>query len=324
MISGRDVDNIIFFIISVGFSLLIGNPLIKLLSLLNVKQTIREDGPKEHIQKKSKTPTIGGLIFLIPIFFIVLYFYLLKKEEFQTLDLIVVLGCTFTMAIVGFIDDLFKILKKHNKGVSGWVKLFVQFLISFFLFYKYKEGASLIFLFWYFFIFAGASNSYNLTDGLDGLLGSISLVSFIGFCFLLHYSGSHELVKFLIIFIGSLLGFLYFNKHPAKVFMGDTGSLAIGGAIGALAIVSRSELYLICFATIPILEALSVILQVVSCQLSKRFLRVDKRIFKMAPLHHHFELCGWEETTITKRFFVFQVICVIIGIVLIKLWHEHL
>lgn len=306
------------FLISVATSLLIGSPLINFLKTTGTQQIIREDGPPTHIGEKSKVPTMGGLIFLIPVFVIALTIYFLKKD-FQTLDFIVVLCTTFIMAVLGFVDDYLKVLKKHNKGISGWTKLFIQFLVSLAIFYVYRDQRGLIYLLLVFFVISGATNSYNLTDGLDGLLASISLTSFLGFIFFLNHIHRPELVSFALVFSGSLLGFLYFNKYPARVFMGDSGSLAIGGAIGSLAIVSRSELYLAFFATIPILEALSVILQVLSCQLSKRFLGVDKRIFKMTPLHHHFELCGWKETDVVKRLFVFQVVCVVIGIVLLSL-----
>ena len=304
------------FLISLIASLILGNPLIKIFKSVGAKQFIRDAGPKSHIKEKFKVPTIGGVIFLIPLFILSTTLFLVRKD-LHTLDLTVVLSTTFIMAVLGFVDDYLKIIKKQNKGVSGWIKLFIQLLVSLVIARIYNEEAGLIYLIWAFFIISGASNSYNLTDGLDGLLTSISLTSLFGFFFLLSQYNKIELSYFIVIFLGSLLGFLYFNKYPAKVFMGDTGSLAIGGAIGSLAIVSRSELYLICFATIPIIEALSVILQVASCQLSKRFLGVDKRIFKMTPLHHHFELCGWKEVDIVKTFFIFQVVCVVIGILLI-------
>ena len=311
---------VVLFFISLLFSTFLGNSLIKILKSLNAKQVIREDGPKEHIVRKSETPTIGGLIFLIPVLCISLSICFLKKN-YQTLDLVVVLSTTFIMATLGFIDDYLKVIKKHNKGISGWSKLFVQLLVSLAIFYLYKEKSGIIYLVWVFFVISGASNSFNLTDGLDGLLTSICLVSFVGFSFLLYQENKIELVTFSLIILGSLAGFLYFNKYPAKIFMGDTGSLALGGAIGSLAIISRAELYLICFATIPILEALSVILQVASFQFSKRFLGKDIRIFKMAPLHHHFELCGWKETDIVRRFFVFQIICMLIGVGIASLHH---
>ena len=303
-------------IIPLLISLLSGNPLIRLLKSLNARQTIREDGPKEHIKKKSQVPTIGGVIFLIPAFLSIFVIFLAKKE-LQTIDLLIVIGSTFVMAMLGFIDDYLKVMKKHNKGISGWIKLFIQFVVSLVIYYKYNSGIGIVYLIWGFFIIAGASNSYNLTDGLDGLLGSISFISLIGFSFLFYRLGQTELLYFSIVLSGSLLGFLYFNKHPAKVFMGDTGSLALGGAIGSMAMVTHTELYLICFATIPIIEALSVILQVLSCQLSKKFLGEDRRIFKMAPLHHHFELIGWSETQIVSRFILFQLACSGIGIFIV-------
>lgn len=298
---------------SLVISLIIGNPIIKLLRSLDAKQTIREDGPSHHKTSKSKVPTIGGLIFLLPIFLISLYGCFFIKD-FKSTNLIVVLSVTFAMAILGFADDLLKVLKKHNKGISGWAKLSIQLIASFILFLIYKEGAGLVYLVLVFFVIAGASNSYNLTDGLDGLLAGISLVSFLGFTFLLNYENAHELAMLSVIFIGSLLGFLFFNRYPAKIFMGDTGSLALGGAIGSLAIVTRTELFLAFFATVPILEAFSVILQVLSFKFSKRFLKKDKRLFKMAPLHHHFELLGWNEICVVKRFVILQLIFTLIGI----------
>lgn len=312
------LSSCILFIGSLVLSLITGKFLIPILKSLNAKQSIREDGPSSHIRLKSHTPTIGGLIFLIPILLIVLVLCSIKRD-FLTVDLVVVICTTFIMAVLGFVDDYLKVRKKHNKGVSGWLKLLIQFLVAFSIFYIYKEERSnILYFFWFFFIIAGASNSYNLTDGLDGLLGSISLVSFIGFLVLFQQAGNHELSAFSMIFFGALVGFLFFNKYPAKVFMGDTGSLAIGGAIGSLAIASRIEHVLIFFAFIPIIEALSVILQVASYQYSKRCLGVDKRLFKMAPLHHHFELVGWKETDVVNRFFIVQVIITLIGIFLIK------
>ena len=310
------LSNCILFIISLALSLIIGKILIPVLKSFNIKQIIREDGPSSHITKKSQIPTFGGLIFLIPLFLVTLVMCTIKKD-LLTLDLMVVLCITFVMATLGFIDDYLKVRKKHNKGISGWIKLLIQLLVSFSVFYIYKEGASFFYLLWFFFVIAGAGNSYNLTDGLDGLLGSITLASLIGFFVLFYHTGKFELLTFSFIFFGALIGFLYFNLHPAKIFMGDTGSLAIGGAIGLLSIVSKAELLLICFATIPIFEALSVILQVISYKYSKRFFGIDKRLFKMAPLHHHFELIGWKETDIVKGFFIFQILCVVIGIILI-------
>lgn len=308
---------LILFLTSLGVSLAIGKTVIKLLRSCGITQNVREDGPVEHIKTKANTPTIGGIIFLFPLILFSLILFL-TNSNFQTTDFIVVVSTTFIAVLTGFIDDYLKVRKKRNKGVSGWTKLFVQLLISTFIAFIYNDRNILLYVIWVFFILAGASNSYNLTDGLDGLLASIASLSILGMLIFLNYNKYFELASFLAILLGGLLGFLYFNKHPAKVFMGDTGSLAIGAVVGSLTIVSKSELYLIFFATIPILEALSVILQVASCQFSKRFLGKDIRILKMAPLHHHFELCGWKEKEIVKRFFIFQFFCMIVG--LLVLW----
>lgn len=310
------INYFFLFLASLTLSLFIGNPLIKLLKSIGIKQSIREDGPKAHLEKKSKTPTIGGVIFLIPLFLLTIIFCLMKKD-FLSIDLLVVLITTAVMAVLGFVDDYLKVLKKHNKGISGWTKLLVQLLVSI-VFYKiYYGNNSLIYLLWCFFIIAGATNSFNLTDGLDGLLGSVSFLSFLGFFVLFSHYAKNEFLLFIVVFLGAIAGFLYFNKHPAKVFMGDTGSLAIGGAIGSLAIVSRHELYLALFATVPIIEAFSVIIQVLGYKGTKKIFGEGKRVFKMAPLHHHFELCGWKETKVVQNLFLFQLICTVIGIFLL-------
>jgi len=309
---------IICFLISLGITLLIGSPLIKFLQSFNIRQSIRTDGPKDHITKKSNIPTIGGLIFLIPLFAFAC-FALITRKNFQNLDFIVVFSVTVLMSVLGFLDDHLKVKKKQNKGVSGWSKLFMQLVVSIIICLLYKEGNWFIYLIWVFFIIAGSTNSYNLTDGLDGLLASVSIVSFLGLFVLLEGIGKTSLSYFVVVFIGALSGFLYFNKNPAKVFMGDTGSLAIGGAVGSIAIVSRAEIFLVFFATIPIIEALSVIFQVISSQTSRKFIGKDIRIFKMAPLHHHFELCGISEKNIVRLFFTIQLLFVILGSIILVL-----
>ena len=308
------------FLLALFCSFILGKFLIPVLKSLKIRQFIRKDGPPSHHTTKSQVPTIGGLIFFIPLFIITLITVLVRKD-FLSLDLIILLSATFLMGAVGFIDDFFKITKKQNKGVSGWIKLLLQLFISVIIFYLYKKGESLIYILWLFFVIAGASNSYNLTDGLDGLAGSISVLSLCGCCFLLNYLGKYDLLIFTVVLTGAILGFLYYNWNPAKVFMGDTGSLAVGTAIGVIGVITKTELFLILFSTIPILEALSVILQVVSFQFSKKFMGVDKRIFKMAPLHHHFELCGWKEKEIVIRFVLFQAIFVAVGIILLMSKH---
>lgn len=304
---------LVLLVFSFLFGLLIGNPIINLIKKLNAKQTIREDGPQEHIKKKSNTPTIGGVIFLIPVFFITAFIYIWWKS-FPSKEMIIVFICTFIMFATGFLDDLLKIKKKHNKGISGWAKLGIQTILAFIIFITCFESKNLFYFFWIFFVFAGTCNAYNLTDGLDGLATSISIATLLGLLVLSISFKNIETTSFITIFIGSLSAFFIFNKHPAKIFMGDTGSLAIGAAIGSIALLLKSELYLILFSFIPAIETLSVIIQVLSCKLSKRFLGTDKRVFKMTPLHHHFEITGWSEKQVVYRFLLLQIICLCLGI----------
>ena len=191
------------FFISLILSLVLGHLLVKLLYSLNVKQVIRDDGPKEHIKTKSYTPTMGGLIFLIPAL-ILIGVQLIVNKDFQTTNLFIVFITTLTFAILGFIDDYLKIVKKQNKGISGWSKLLIQLIVSIGIFYIYKENNNIIYLLWIFFIISGSSNSYNLTDGLDGLLSSITLLSFLGFFILLLQTHNNELLYFIITLAGSL------------------------------------------------------------------------------------------------------------------------
>ena len=224
-------------------------------------------------------------------------------------------------------DDLLKILKRHNKGVHGYTKLALQLLIGLGigLFVKCVLKRDTISLPGYFslhfgwfypaftaLIMATASNAYNLTDGLDGLAGSTGFITFMGLSFILsaqHHSDP-QLLKFTMLLAGSCLGFLVYNKYPAKIFMGDTGSLALGGAMSTIAILSGCELALLLLGFVYCLEAGSVVLQVVS------FKTTGKRIFKMSPIHHHFELCGWQETQIVFAAFFLQAITATIAIFL--------
>lgn len=306
------------FFISLVLALLVGLPLISIFKKLGAKQHIREEGPPGHKIQKKDIPTFGGAIFLLPVSILIPITCIINKE-FQSLDIFAVLLITLISSSTGFIDDLLKIRKRRNKGISGWSKIFIQITLAVFLFLIYKENAPLVFLIWYFFVISGASNAFNLTDGLDGLAASISFASLLGIACQLHLLNKPELSIFCVILMGGILGFLYYNKYPAKIFMGDTGSLAIGGAVGSLAIASGHEIYLIFFAFIPIVETLSVILQVISCQFSKKFLGKDIRIFKMTPLHHHFELIGYSETKIVKSFFLVQIFFVIVGVTIFTL-----
>ena len=201
----------LLFIISITIPLLLANPLINVFKTFGVKQTIREDGPAHHITQKSNIPTLGGVIFLIPVILLTMFLFFTDKD-YKNLDLIIVFGSTLVMGTLGFIDDFLKIIKKHNKGVSGWFKLFIQLLLTLILFFYMlpnisnslpfipKEIIGLVYFLWIFFVMSGASNSYNLTDGLDGLLCTISIAGFAGYYFLLNNINRPELACFSSIF----------------------------------------------------------------------------------------------------------------------------
>lgn len=300
--------------------LAIAKPFIAFLKSLNSLQTFREQGPKSHISSKAGTPTMGAWIFLIPIF---LTLGLLYFNNFE-LSVLLVLAALIVGTVIGAIDDILKILKANYKGLNSIQKLIVQLIASFAIAYfsgRYLfadintnlpewAGPFLIIgeFIWAFLVIAGASNAINLSDGLDGLATSLSILAFAGLGGLLWLRSDFTLTAITIIIVGGLFAFLVFNFHPARVFMGDTGSLALGMGLGALAYVAKAEWYLLIFALVPVIETLSVILQVLSAKLSRKFLGKDIRIFKMAPLHHHFELCGMHETVVVYLFAGLQLI----------------
>lgn len=298
-------------------SLLLGPFCIRFLKKINSLQSFRELGPKSHISKKSGTPTMGAWIFLLPIFGALLWYWYL----FQSTLIFLVLFSMLIGALLGGIDDGLKILKSNYKGLNSIQKLILQFLTSSIIVYisgryefaglDFASSNPLWFCFefiWAFCVIAGTSNAINLTDGLDGLATSQSIIAFAGLAVLYHYR--EDLSSFLIalVIISCLAAFLVYNWKPAKIFMGDTGSLALGMGLGSLAYLTNLEYYLLIFALVPILETLSVILQVLSAKFSRKFLGKDIRIFKMAPLHHHFELCGLAETKVVILFALFQLL----------------
>ncbi len=298
----------------------IAKPIIAFLKSLNSLQTFREQGPKSHIGTKSGTPTMGAWIFLIPIFITLgILFY-----NNGGISIILVGGALAIGALIGAIDDILKILKSNYKGLNSIQKLIIQFLASTGVAYfsgRYlfadvnanlpdSMGPLLVIgeFIWAFLVIAGTSNAINLSDGLDGLATTLSILAFAGLGCLLWFRTEFSMVSIIIIIIAGLMAFLIFNFHPAKVFMGDTGSLALGMGLGALAYITKTELYLLVFALVPVLETLSVIVQVLSAKLSRKLLGRDLRPFKMAPLHHHFELCGMHELVVVYLFSGFQLI----------------
>lgn len=319
--SSLSSTGIVVFYILVSFVLALfqGPILIPLLHRFKFGQNIRTEGPKSHF-KKAGTPTMGGLIFIIA----TAVAMAIKVGSLSDKSMIA-LYALVAFGIIGLLDDSLKIIKKKNEGLSASQKMILILGISALLalygaFHK-EIGTSVIIPFvrepidlgligYVIFIvvyFASITNAVNLTDGLDGLATSVSLL--VVTFFSLVAVGLHEinLAVFCGILLGALLGFLRYNAYPAKVFMGDTGSLALGGAIGAVAMILKMPLFIIIVGGIYVFEALSVIIQVIS------FKTTGKRVFKMAPVHHHFEALGWHETRVVAIFSISTVILCLIG-----------
>lgn len=288
-------------------SALFGRLLIPLLKTLKFGQSIRGCGPEMHL-KKAGTPTMGGLMIIPAV--------LLSSVVFadHDSDLLLALFIFIGYAFIGFLDDYIKIILKRNLGLTAKQKLFGQMLIAAaFIFFAYTINFSTAILipglgnvvqldnFYYvlvFFLMIGTTNSVNLTDGLDGLAAGATVPVAIAYILITIMSGLTSLSIFATSIIGACFGFLIYNMKPAQVFMGDTGSLALGGAVAALAVLSKAELFLIIIGGLYVLEALSVIIQVASFKLR------DKRVFLMSPVHHHFELKGWDEAKVVYVFWL--------------------
>lgn len=290
---------------------------IPFLQRLKFGQEIREEGPKRHMEKKG-TPTMGGIVFIFAI----------TITSFMAINihsnyLYAVLGMIL-FGFVGFVDDYIKVVLKRNLGLRAYQKVLMQIVVSTVIAHlTYDIGHEILIpivnttvdLGSYYYIFVvlfmiSITNSVNLTDGLDGLSTSVSISAMVFYVYLAYTLASTDLMNSSLIFIFALVGFLYFNKYPAKIFMGDTGSLAIGGYLGGLALVTGTELYIIIVCGVFVIETLSVIMQVVS------FKTTGKRIFKMSPLHHHFELMGWSEKKVVRTFFAVNVMLSIVAIII--------
>ena len=298
---------------------------IPFLRKLKFGQSIREEGPESHY-KKSGTPTMGGIMIIVSITltaFIMLYKFLDRPVDFEFwLLLFVLLG----YGLLGFLDDFIKVALKRNLGLTSRQKLIGQLVIAIVFYFTLKwndfptyvkiPGTDIVWeLGWAYallviFMLVGSSNAVNLTDGLDGLLAGTATVAFGAFALLAsyHYPDYEIVTIFSLAVVGALIGFLVFNAHPAKVFMGDTGSLALGSAIAAVAILTKLEIILVIIGGVFVIETLSVIIQVIS------FKTTGKRVFKMSPLHHHYELKGWSEWRVVMTFWVWAIIFATIGI----------
>ena len=312
------------FAIMIGFlsAIVLGLVLIPFLRRKKIGQRISIYVGNAH-KKKEGTPTMGGLIFVLPTIVATIILILTKKLEL-TPNLIILLFVFIGYAFIGFLDDFLSIKKKNNEGLTTYQKLFLQLIISLVFFYLYMEKGGQTSLVsstlginiemgWFYgvfllFVLIGASNAVNLTDGLDGLAGGLSAISFIAFGLISISVGFEEIGIFTFILVGGLMGFLIFNTHPAKIFMGDTGSLALGAAMAAIAILTHREITLLVVASVFVVETLSVILQVVWMFL------FHKKLFLMTPLHHHFEKIGWCETDIVKLFWVVGLILTMAGV----------
>lgn len=313
------------FAIMIGFlfSVVLGLFLVPLFKKLNFGQNISIFVGETH-RKKAGTPTFGGLIFIIPTVVITLGLLITHKIPY-TSNLGIVLLVFVGYGLIGFLDDYLSIKHHNNEGLTTYQKLFLQVLIAVGFFYIYmKNGGQTSWVVgtlhidmemgWLYGLFillilVGSSNAVNLTDGLDGLAGGLSAIAFVAFSLVSLMVGFEDIGIFTLILVGSIVGFLVFNTHPAKIFMGDTGSLALGGLMGTIAILAHRELTLLVVAGVFVIETLSVIIQVFWVQI------FHKKLFLMTPLHHHFEKLGWAETDIVKLFWVFGLVLAMAGII---------
>ena len=295
--------------------LLAGPRMIPELHKLKFGQSIREEGPKSH-QAKSGTPTMGGIMIILSIAITSMVLGKLSLE--LVLALIIMLG----HFVLGFVDDYIKVVKKHNLGLKAKQKLLGQIIIAVLVAYfaglptdLWVPFAGNIDLGYGFYVLillvlVGTSNAVNLTDGLDGLASGTVIFAALTYMAICLALGKMDLAIFCGAMAGACLGFLKFNAHPAKIFMGDCGSLALGGILAAFAVITKQELLVLIVGIVPLIETLSVCIQVIS------FKTRGKRVFKMAPIHHHFEMCGWSENKVVVTFWAVGFIAGIIGLLL--------
>ncbi|WP_294375794.1 phospho-N-acetylmuramoyl-pentapeptide-transferase [uncultured Clostridium sp.] len=308
-------------VIALIFSLVLGPIFIPILHTLKFGQNIRKEGPKSH-QKKAGTPTMGGIIFFIS----VAATMLITGPSLSDPKMII-LYSFLAFGFIGFLDDMLKIIHKDNLGLRAGQKMILLLLFSVALaFYGYmKIGTGIIIPFtngfklnigilyipFIILYYAAVTNAVNLTDGIDGLATSVTIIVLTFFTIVAFKSGNTDVAVFSIALCGALLGFLKYNAFPAKIFMGDTGSLALGGAVGTIALMLGMELWVVIVGLMYVIETLSVIIQVTY------FKKTGKRIFKMAPIHHHFEQCGWSEVKIVAVFSLITAVLCLIGFIAI-------
>jgi phospho-N-acetylmuramoyl-pentapeptide-transferase len=307
-----------------------GDPLIRLLKAWRIGKIVREDGPDQHVVKMG-TPTMGGIMFMLPVTLLTILFNAVSIFGFNLLGRSVLLPVLtmLAFAFLGMIDDWEGIRgPRRGLGMRASTKFAIQVVFAVAIAFVLQDILDVPQLYWFtaeeaidlgplyipiaVFIIVGMSNAVNFTDGLDGLAGLISATAFAAFGFIALVQGQSYLARFCFSLVGALFGFLWFNVHPAQLFMGDTGSLALGATLGVVSLMTGQWLVLPLIAVIPVSEALSVVIQIVYFKLSK-----GKRVFKMAPLHHHFELLGWSETQVVQRFWLVSLTVTMLGIALV-------
>jgi phospho-N-acetylmuramoyl-pentapeptide-transferase len=318
-----------------------GPPIIEALRRLKVGQPIRGDGPASHL-KKDGTPAMGGVLIIFSVIVAVLLW-----QDFDNRMVWLTLGAFTAFGAIGFVDDYLKIIRHNSEGLPAWAKLAAQFVvalgISLILYFSGEEQITALYVpffknpvvdmgvLWIPFavlLLIGESNAVNLSDGLDGLASGLLILVFIALAILTYLSGradysaylgipyitgAGELTVFCLAAVGACVGFLWYNTHPAEVFMGDVGSLSLGGVIATISLIIKKEILILVIGGVFVLEAASVIIQVLSFKLRK------KRVFKMAPLHHHFELSGWAEAKVVIRFWILGGLFVIIALSTLKI-----
>lgn len=317
------------FALMIGFLLSTAFGLIAIPLLKKIKAGQKINVYVENHLRKSGTPTMGGLIFIIPTIITTIILLLTDKIEFSV-NLLIVMFVFISYGLIGFLDDYISIKHNENKGLSQFQKLLLQFIVAlifYILYRKYTDANSVLEitllnikweLDWGYgvfilFLLVGSSNAVNLTDGLDGLAGGLSAISFLAFGLISWGSywieGYQDIGIFCFILVGSLMGFLVYNTNPAKVFMGDTGSLTLGATLATIAILTNHELSLAVIGGVFVIETLSVIIQITSVVLFK------KKVFLMTPIHHHFERLGWRESDIVKLFWIVGFILCLLALI---------
>lgn len=307
-----------------------GEPLIRLLHAWRIGKIVREDGPDQHSEKMG-TPTMGGLMILIPVSLLTILFNAVSILGFNLLgrSVLLPLMTMWAYAVLGMIDDWEGIRgPRKGLGMRALTKLGIQIAFAITIAIALRDILEVPQLIWFtteevidlgafyipvaVLIIVGMSNAVNFTDGLDGLAGLIAATAFAAYGFVAVVQGQVYLARFCFSLVGALFGFLWFNVHPARLFMGDTGSLALGATLGVVALMTGQWLIIPLLAVIPVSEALSVVIQVLYFRATG-----GKRFFRMAPLHHHFELIGWSETQVVQRFWLISLVFTMLGVALI-------